>query len=183
MLHGTGGTENDLVQLGQDLLPGSRILSPLGKVNEHGMNRWFRRFAEGVFDEEDIRRQAADLAEFLESKKTGPMVAVGYSNGANIGAALALLYPNVLDGLAMWRGMTPLAASPDLAGKEILMLNGLSDPMAPISSARGVAEVFQKSGATVKSVELPGGHRLTQTDFLCTKEWLEELKKKLQASS
>ncbi|MEI7575648.1 MAG: alpha/beta hydrolase [Armatimonadota bacterium] len=183
LLHGTGGTENDLVQLGQDLLPGARIISPRGKVNEHGMNRWFRRFAEGVFDDEDIRRQAAELAEFLRSKKEGPMIGIGYSNGANIGAALVLLHPDVLDGLVMWRGMTPLPAEPQLIGKEILMVNGQNDPMAPLESARNQAEVFRAGGAEVEQVELPGGHGLTQADFLCTKEWLEKVRTKFQTSS
>ena len=183
MLHGTGGTEQDLVPLAQDLLPSARIISPRGKVSEHGMNRWFRRFAEGVFDEEDIRRQAEDLAEFLTTKRNGPMIAIGYSNGANLGAALMLLHPEVLDGLVMWRGMTPLAASPNLANKVVLMMNGLSDPMAPVDSARGVAEVFRSAGAAVRHVELPGGHGLSQTDFLCTKEWLEEIRTKFQTSS
>ncbi len=183
LLHGTGGTENDLVKLGQDLLPGSRIISPRGKVNEHGMNRWFRRFAEGVFDEEDIRRQAADLASFLMEKKQGPMIALGYSNGANIGAALMLLHPEVLDGLVMWRGMTPLAAAPNLEGKDILMVNGLSDPMAPLESARSLAQQFKDTGASAEHVELPGGHGLTQADFTCTTSWLQSVRTKFQTSS
>ena len=183
LLHGTGGTENDLVKLGQDLLPGSRIISPRGKVNEHGMNRWFRRFAEGVFDEEDIRRQAADLASFLKEKKQGPMIALGYSNGANIGAALMLLHPEVLDGLVMWRGMTPLFAAPNLEGKDILMVNGLSDPMAPVESARSLAQQFKDTGASAEHVELPGGHGLTQADFTCTKSWLQSVRTKFQTSS
>jgi phospholipase/carboxylesterase len=183
LLHGTGGTEHDLVKLGQDLLLGSRIISPRGKVNEHGMNRWFRRFAEGVFDEEDIRRQAADLASFLLEKKQGPMIALGYSNGANIGAALMLLHPEVLDGLVMWRGMTPLAAAPNLEGKDILMVNGLSDPMAPLESARSLAQQFKDTGASAEHVELPGGHGLTQADFTCTKSWLQSVRTKFQTSS
>ena len=183
LLHGTGGTENDLVKLGQDLLPGSRIISPRGKVNEHGMNRWFRRFAEGVFDEEDIRRKAEDLATFLKEKKQGQMVALGYSNGANIGAALMLLHPEVLDGLVMWRGMTPLAAAPNLEGKSILMVNGLSDPMAPLASARSLAQQFKDSGASAEHIELPGGHGLTQADFACTKSWLQTVRTKFQTSS
>ena len=176
MLHGTGGTESDLVPLAQDLLPGARVLSPRGKVREGGLNRWFKRFAEGIFDEDDIRRQADDLANFLVTKKDGAMIAVGYSNGANIGAALMLLRPEVLDGLVMWRGMTPLIASPNLSGKSILMLNGMSDPMAPLESARSLNQVWINSGASAEMVELPGGHGLTQTDFLRTQQWLSTFK-------
>ena len=174
LFHGTGGTENDLIPVGQDLLPGARLVSPRGKVNEHGMHRWFRRFAEGLFDEDDIRRQASDLADFLRAKKTGPMIGLGYSNGANIGASLMLLHPDVLDGLVMWRGMNPIAPKDDLnlANKKILMINGTSDPMAPTHSVGVIRSTFAVSGATLEAVDLPGGHGLTQSDFLRTKEWL-----------
>lgn len=174
LLHGTGGTEHDLVQIGKDLLPGAAILSPKGKVSEHGMSRWFRRFAEGVFDEVDMRAQAEDLAEFLKSRG-GNFIALGYSNGANMGAALMTFHPEVLDGLIMWRGMKILQepVEPDLTGKRILMNNGIVDQMGPIESARQQAENFQGCGAIVTSNELETGHGLTQADFALTKAWLK----------
>lgn len=178
MLHGTGGTEHDLVQIGKDLLPGAAILSPKGNVSEHGMSRWFRRFAEGVFDEGDMRAQADDLAEFLKGKGKGEgknLVALGYSNGANMGAALMTFHPEVLDGLIMWRGMKILQepVESDLTGKRILMNNGIVDQMGPIESARQQAEIFQRGGAIVTSNELETGHGLTQADFALTKTWLK----------
>lgn len=173
LLHGTGGTEFDLVNLGKDLLPGAAILSPRGKVSESGMSRWFRRFAEGVFDEVDMRAQADDLAEFLKGRGDR-MVALGYSNGANMGAALMTFHPGLLDGLIMWRGMNILQEpeQPDLSGKRILMNNGVLDQMGPIESARQQAEIFRACGASVTTNELGTGHGLTQADFALTADWL-----------
>jgi phospholipase/carboxylesterase len=143
-------------------------------VSEHGMSRWFRRFAEGVFDETDMQAQADDLAEFLKDKGTN-LIALGYSNGANMGAALMTFHPEILTGLIMWRGMTILREQPtlNLAGKKILMVNGLSDQMGPIGSARGQAEHFRQCGADVTAHELSTGHGLTQADFSLTREWLQ----------
>jgi phospholipase/carboxylesterase len=178
LLHGTGGGEHDLVTIAEDLLPGAAILSPRGLVKEMGMNRWFKRFKEGVFDEDDIRLQAGLLAEFVkeQSQVNGPLIALGYSNGANMGAALMTLYPEVLDGLIMWRGMQifqePIEA--DLIGKDILMTNGIVDPMAPVQSAKFQAEIFQKSGASVNLYDLGTGHSLTQSDFEITQAWLND---------
>ncbi len=176
LLHGTGGSQFDLVDIAQALLPGAAIVSPLGNVREMGMTRWFKRFKEGVFDEADIRKQADDLAEFLKEEKT-KFIAIGYSNGANMGAAIMTLHPELLDGLVMWRGMQifqePVPAN--LEGKRILMTNGLVDPMAPISSAQNQAEIFRSSGAEVSAQEFGTGHGLTQADFECTKAWLDEL--------
>lgn len=173
LLHGTGGTEHDLVQIGRDLLPGAAILSPKGKVSENGMSRWFRRFSEGVFDEGDMRGQADDLAEFL-SDKGGNFVALGYSNGANMGAALMTFHPEILTALVMWRGMKILAepVQSNLIGKDILMLNGVLDHMGPIESAREQAVIFRHNGADVTTHELDTGHGLTQADFELTQSWL-----------
>jgi phospholipase/carboxylesterase len=175
LLHGTGGTERDLVNIGKELLPGAAILSPKGKVNEHGMSRWFKRFAEGVFDEEDMQKQADDLASFLREHNASNLVALGYSNGANMGAALMTFHPEVLSGLIMWRGMNILQdpVKPDLAGKRILMNNGMVDQMGPIESARQQAEIFRQCGADVTTNELGTGHGLTQADFSLTQEWLK----------
>jgi phospholipase/carboxylesterase len=177
LLHGTGGTEHDLVNIGKDLLPGAAILSPKGKVVEQGMSRWFRRFEEGVFDEDDMKAQANDLALFLkgraESKEN--LIALGYSNGANMGAALLTFHPEILNELIMWRGMKILRepTTSDLSKKAVLMMNGITDQMGPIESARAQAEVFRLCGANVTMHELSTGHGLTQADLTLTKEWLK----------
>ena len=174
LLHGTGGTERDLVGIGRDLLPGAAILSPRGKVSEHGANRWFKRFSEGVFDEADMKQQADDLAEFIKEHGAKNITALGYSNGANMGAALMTFHSEVLSGLIMWRGMKILTEpiELDLKSKRILMTNGIVDQMGPIESAREQTKIFEVSGADVTAHELRTGHGLTQADFALTAEWL-----------
>ena len=116
LLHGTGGDENDLLPLGEAISPGSALLSLRGKVLEHGMPRFFRRLAEGVFDEDDVRLRANELTDFVESARAhyglGAPIALGYSNGANIAAAMLLLRPLVLAGGILLRAMVPLAHPP-----------------------------------------------------------------------
>ncbi len=123
LLHGTGGDENDLIDLGRIVSPGSALLSPRGKVLEGGMPRFFRRLKEGVFDEDDVRKRANELADFVEEarKEYGlpAPIALGFSNGANIAAATLLLRPEALAGAVLLRAMVPLAQPPaaDLSGK------------------------------------------------------------------
>ena len=114
LLHGTGGDENDLIPLGQELDPNAALLSPRGRVSENGAPRFFRRFAEGVFDEEDVLRRANELADFVAAAAAeyafAPerVIAVGYSNGANIAAAMLLLRPEALEAAILFRAMVPL---------------------------------------------------------------------------
>ena len=123
LLHGTGGNEDDLLPIGQIISPGAALLSPRGQVLENGMPRFFRRLAEGVFDYEDVRRRAIELAQFVVAAKDNyqiaPPIAVGYSNGANIAAAVLLLKPDVLAGAVLFRAMLPLDPAPqaDLADR------------------------------------------------------------------
>ena len=130
LLHGTGGDENDLLGLGKMIAPGSALLSPRGRVLEHGMPRFFRRLAEGVFDEEDVRRRALELGEFVADARKqygiAAPVAVGFSNGANIAAALLLLKPDVLAGAILLRAMVPLSDPPnaELGGKPLCCCPG-----------------------------------------------------------
>src|SRR5713226_5032801 len=126
LLHGTGGDENDMIPLGRDLDPTAALLSPRGNVLENGMPRFFRRLAEGVFDEEDVRRRAVELSDFVaearEAYGIAAPFALGYSNGANIAAAVLLLRPDVLAGAILLRAMVPLSHEPqaDLTGKPVL---------------------------------------------------------------
>ncbi len=145
LLHGTGGDEDDLLPLGRTLAPGSALLSPRGKVLESGMPRFFRRLAEGVFDEDDVRRRADELADFIAEARAAyglaAPVAVGFSNGANIAAALLLLRPEALAGAALLRAMVPLATPPaaDLTGKPVLLLTGAADPIVRAENAARLA--------------------------------------------
>ena len=180
LLHGTGGDETDLLSLGRSLGPGAALLAPRGPVLENGMPRFFRRLAEGVFDEADIRRRAADLADFVAKARAAyglaAPVAVGFSNGANIAAALLLLHPDVLAGAVLLRPMLPLTASApvDLAGRPVLMLSGAADPIVPAANAAALAQRLRDGGARVTHETLPTGHGLSQADVARASAWLAE---------
>jgi phospholipase/carboxylesterase len=171
LLHGTGGDENDLVPLGREIAPGAGLLSPRGNVLEGAMPRFFRRFREGLFDEEDVRRRAGELASFVaEARRAYGLdqpLALGYSNGANIAAAVLLLHPEILAGAILLRAMAPLSEppKPNLAGVPVLILSGSSDPIAPRSSADKLAAALVAAGARVECEDLPAGHGLTQADL------------------
>jgi phospholipase/carboxylesterase len=178
LLHGTGGDENDLLPLGHAIAPGSTLLSVRGKVLEHGMPRFFRRLAEGVFDENDVRRRANELADFVaDARKRYDLaapIALGYSNGANIAAAMLLLRPQVLAAAILLRAMVPLAQppKPDLARKPVLITSGQRDPIIPASNAAELAGQLTHAGANVQHSVLPTGHELTQMDVTLVKEWM-----------
>lgn len=178
LLHGTGGDENDLLPLGRALAPGSALLAPRGNVLEGGAPRFFRRLREGVFDEDDVRRRAHDLADFVAEARDAyglqKPVALGFSNGANIAAAVLLLRPEALAGAALLRPMSPLAAAPaaDLSGTPVLMLSGAFDPIVPGDDVGRLAGILRAAGAEVDHRTLPAGHGLSQADIAATTEWL-----------
>lgn len=180
LLHGTGGDENDLLPLGRTVAPGAAILSPRGKVLEGGMPRFFRRLAEGVFDEADVRCRAGELADFVEEAREAygldAPIALGFSNGANIAAAVLQLRPEVLAGAVLLRAMVPLKDSPsvDLTGKPVLILSGAMDPIVPAENPARLAALLEGAGAAVDHRTLPAGHGLSQADVTITKTWLEQ---------
>ncbi len=179
LLHGTGGDETDLLPLGRAVAPGSALLSPRGAVLEKGMPRFFRRLAEGVFDEEDLRRRAQDLAAFVAAARQryglAAPLALGFSNGANIAAALLLLQPEVLAGAVLVRPMVPLVDPPpaDLAGRPVLMLSGAADPIVPAENVARLAAQLTAAGASVDHRVLPTGHGLSQADVDLARYWME----------
>jgi phospholipase/carboxylesterase len=172
LLHGTGGDENDLMSLGKMLSPDAALLSPRGKVLESGMPRFFRRLAEGVFDEADVKARAHEL-QAREAYGLDAPVAVGFSNGANIAAAVLMLRPEALAGAVLLRAMVPLSEMPkaDLSGKRILMLSGAMDPIIPADNAARLAASLSASGAEVRHETLPVGHGLSQADLSLAKNW------------
>lgn len=179
LLHGTGGDEDDLLPLGAALLPGAPLLSPRGRVLENGMPRFFRRLAEGVFDLEDVRFRANELADFVEAagERYGiagrPPVAVGFSNGANIAAAMLLLRPGTLGGALLLRPMVPLVPDPlpDLSGVPVQIVAGLADPIVSPHQSEALAGLLQEAGAQVTIEWLPGGHGLTRADLDVGSRW------------
>jgi phospholipase/carboxylesterase len=178
LLHGTGGDENDLIELGKIVAPGAALLSPRGNVLEHGMPRFFRRLAEGIFDEDDVRRRAHELADFVEEARAryrlAAPIALGYSNGANIAAAVMLLRPETLAGGMLFRAMVPLklAPRPDLAKRPVLVVSGARDPIASVAEGSRLAAMLSDAGAAVDRKIVPGGHELSQADLGLAREWL-----------
>lgn len=183
LLHGTGGDEEDLLGLGRHLSPSSALLSPRGKVAENGMNRWFRRLAEGVFDEEDIVARAVELAEFVEAAvRVHPIdpariVATGFSNGANMAAALLLLHPRVLQGAALFSAMLPLRPPtiPDLSHAAVYMSSGRVDPMAPPDQAEALATLLTDAGAAVTLDWHDAGHGIGPDQLPAARSWMDKL--------
>lgn len=180
LLHGTGGNEQDMLPLG-GLMPGANLLSPRGQVLERGMPRFFRRLAEGVFDVEDLRRRAGDLAAFVTAASTAygfdaaRVYAMGFSNGANVASAVALLHPGVLRGAVIFRGMVPLEPDPlpALTGFRALISNGKLDPTVPIAETERLARLLQRAGADVELHWQPAGHELMPADFNAARTWLD----------
>ncbi len=182
LLHGTGGNEKDLLGLGKALAPEANLLSPRGKVLENGMPRFFRRLAMGVFDVPDLMEQTHALAQFVKEATTAynldpaKIVALGYSNGANIAASLLLLHPEILAGAALLHAMPPFYPDelPDLDDKPILLTAGRNDSMVPGDQAELLGELYRRSGAEVSVVWFPGGHELTTQEIQVVKDWLDQ---------
>ena len=180
LLHGTGGNEGDLIPLAGLLDRDAAVLSPRGKVLEAGMPRWFRRIREGVFDEADLIARAADLRRFIEEAVTryeldpGRVIAVGFSNGANMAAALHLLHPTVLRGSVLFRAMVPLepAITPDLVGIPVFLAAGRHDPMIAPDNVERLATLLREAGADVTLSWEPQGHNLVAHEIDLARQWL-----------
>jgi phospholipase/carboxylesterase len=190
LLHGTGGNEHDLIPLGQMVAPGAPLLSPRGKVLEHGMPRFFRRLAEGVFDEDDVRARARELADFIAAARQrygiAAPAALGYSNGANVAAAVMLLRPDVLAGGILLRAMVPLSnakVGSGLAGRAALIVSGARDPIAPPANAARLKAMLEQGGAHVDHHILAGGHELSQEDVVLARDWLHAQETAVPAAS
>ena len=183
LLHGTGGDENDLLPLGRVLLPGAALLSPRGNVSEHGMARFFRRIAEGVFDQEDLARRTGELASFIDAAATeygfdrDRVVAVGFSNGANIAASLLLSRAGALRGAVLLSPMLPFepSAHPALKGTHVFIGAGLNDPIAPPAQAQRLADVLRDAGAEVELHWTPGSHSVTPDEVQGARAWMRRV--------
>lgn len=184
LLHGTGGDENDLLGLGRALLPESALLSPRGSVLEGDMPRFFRRLAEGVFDIEDLIARTYELAGFVRDAAKvyqfdpGRVIAVGYSNGANIAAGLLLLSPGTLASAVLFRAMVPLVPEslPNLEGAPVLLSEGKWDRIASPEQAGALAELLRSAGANVTLIWQQAGHGLAgQAEIDQARAWLQQV--------
>ena len=184
LLHGTGGDETDLIPIARMLdITNASILSPRGKVIENGMPRYFRRLSEGIFDIEDLKFRTNELAEFVQNaSKTyalnlNRIVAIGYSNGANIAASVLLLRPEILSNAILFRPMIPLVPNtlPKLSSKRVLISAGSHDPIVDSYQTKDLFDLLEKVGAKVSIQWQNSGHELTQRDIVAARKWLSLL--------
>lgn len=182
LLHGTGGDEHDLMPLGHLLDPNANLLSPCGKVLENGMPRFFKRLAEGVFDVPDLIAQTQALSKFVSEAADAygfdpaRVTAAGFSNGANIAAALLLLHPSVLRAAVLLHPMVPLVPEvlPDLTGTAVFVGAGHRDPIIPEAKTERIAALLRQTGADMTLAWQPGGHVLTREEADAAAIWLQE---------
>lgn len=180
VLHGTGGDERDLLPLARAAAPGAGLFSVRGRVLENGMPRFFRRLSEGVFDEADVAARADELAETVrrgrEAYGFAAPIAFGFSNGANIAAAVLARAPDALSGAVLLRAQAPFKDMPKLAlpGTPVLLLNGSDDPLISGPEAQRLAQSLTEGGAALDHHVLPAGHGLVQDDLTLAQGWFAE---------
>lgn len=180
VLHGTGGTENDLIGIGQAIAPGAAILSPRGNVSENGAARFFKRLAEGVFDPKEVRSRGEELARFIRaaiakySLDVTRLYALGYSNGANIASTVMFIEPDLLQGAILFRPMLVFEPEErsDLSGSSVLISAGRMDPIVPVSSVERLVELFEMSRAEVTLKWQLTGHSLAPSEVREAAGWL-----------
>ncbi|CAM4098477.1 phospholipase/carboxylesterase family protein [Lederbergia lenta] len=181
LLHGTGGTEQDLLGIGKMISTQSSLLSVRGNVLESGMPRFFRRLAEGVFDEEDLIFRTEELNQFLDDSAQeyqfdrNNVIAVGYSNGANIAGSLLFHFQDSLKGAILFHPMVPRRGIdlPDLNGTSVFIGAGKNDPMCPPEESEELKVLLESAGAKVQLHWEHQGHQLTIGEVEKAKEWFK----------
>ncbi|MFN3131139.1 alpha/beta hydrolase [Roseibium sp.] len=169
--HGTGGDERQLFQLAGQLAPGAGVVSPRGDVSERGAARFFKRTAEGVYDMEDLSRATAKMADFISAHRAlypdSPAYGFGYSNGANILAAVFLKHPGLFDRVGLLHPLVTwdLPQALDLSGREVLLTAGRNDPITPWVQSVRLIEDLQRAGANVETDVHDGGHELRDSEL------------------
>ncbi|RTE09933.1 alpha/beta hydrolase [Paenibacillus whitsoniae] len=181
LFHGTGGTETDLLPLAEAISPGSSVLSVRGNVLENGMPRFFRRLAEGIFDEEDLIFRTTELYNFLDEAAAEHgfdrrnLVAVGYSNGANIAGSLLFHYPDALRGAILHHPMVPRRgiALPDLTDVPVFIGAGRNDPICSPEETTELEALLSTAGAEVQVHWESAGHQLTRSEVIAAAAWMK----------
>ncbi len=180
-LHGTGGSESDLIPLALDLFPGASVLSPRGHISENGAARFFRRFGEGRFDLENLHEETGHLADFVaaSAQKYGfdshEVVALGYSNGANIAASLLLSRPETLSGAILLRAMTPFTPDkiPDLRDRPVFLAAGRHDPIVPMENVDNLARMLETARADVTLRFENAAHNLSSAEIEAARTFIK----------
>jgi phospholipase/carboxylesterase len=176
--HGTGGTEHQFHDLAEELVPGAHVTSPRGDVSERGAARYFRRTAEGVYDMGDLAIRTGAMAEFIEAErdrtKAPRVIGLGYSNGANILAAVSLVRPDLVDDLILMHPLIPWAPDPDpgLSGRRVLITAGERDPICPMPLTQALVAYFTGQGAKVTTLWHSGGHEIRSEEVTAAQAFL-----------
>ena len=177
LLHGTGGDENQFFELGGQLLPGARIIAPRGDVSEHGALRYFKRTGEGVYDMADLALRTRQMVDFVTARrnetKPSRVVGLGYSNGANILAAVQFAAPELFDATILMHPLIPFTPpAVDFGGRKVLITAGQRDPMASVAMTQALGDYFTAHGAKMELVWHAGGHELRQEELRAAQGFL-----------
>jgi phospholipase/carboxylesterase len=183
VLHGTGGNENDLLPIASHIDPDASVLSVRGNVSENGMPRFFKRLSEGVFDMEDLKFRTEELNNFISeaAEEHGfdrtNVIAIGYSNGANIAGNLLFQYQDALKGAILHHPMVPdrKAELPDLTGIPVFIAAGTNDPICPAEESTDLEKLLKDAGASVELHWENFGHQLTTPEVEAAKAWYDKL--------
>ncbi|WP_456271389.1 alpha/beta hydrolase [Bacillus sp. AK031] len=182
LLHGTGGNERDLLPLAEMIAPEYPVLGVRGNISENGMNRFFRRLSEGVFDEEDLVYRTKELKEFIDECAErydfdrSQVIAIGYSNGANIAASMMYHYKDAVRGAVLFHAMVPIRGSKmaDLTGTPVFIAAGENDPLIPAKETKELINDLTKANADVTEFWTRGGHQLTREEVVKAADWFKE---------
>jgi phospholipase/carboxylesterase len=183
LLHGTGGDENDLIPVGKMIDNDANILSVRGEVIEQGMPRFFKRLAPGVFDEQDLIYRTSQLHDFIDqASKTydfdrSDVIAIGYSNGANIAANMLMQIPFSLRGAILMHPMLPRKGGvvPSLKGVQVLITAGNNDPIVPLASTQALKKVLDEHQADVSLSWFKFGHKLSSEEMQFIIKWYQAM--------
>lgn len=178
LLHGTGGNENDLIGLGQAIMPGAHLISPRGDVSEAGAPRFFRRLGMGVYDMDDLARATEKLAGFMRDRidalAPASVAALGYSNGANVLASVLFEQPALLDRAILMHPLIPFAPRPQpgLAARKVLITAGRRDPISPVEQTGQLVAYLRQQGADVRVSWHEGGHEIRPAELAAARDFL-----------
>jgi|SRR5690625_1979679 len=182
LLHGTGGNEREILPVAEAIAPEAAVLSVKGNVLENGLPRFFRRLAEGVFDEEDLIFRTQELNQFVTEASVqykfdrNNVMAIGYSNGANIAASMMYHHPDALAGAILFHAMVPREgiALPDLSRVQVFVGAGENDPMIPAPQTKLLMSQLRDAGAQVTEFWTQQGHQLTREEMTQAAQWFTE---------
>ncbi|TRL34535.1 alpha/beta hydrolase [Rhizobium straminoryzae] len=176
VFHGTGGDENQFFDFGSRLLPEATVISPRGDVSEHGAARFFRRRAEGLYDLEDLARATEKMAAFVAAHRdaaaAGPVIGLGFSNGANILANVVIAHPDLFAASVLMHPLIPFQPQPRAGAGRVLITAGERDPICPVPLTQSLADYFAAQGEEVTLDWHPGGHEIRSNEIEAVKRFL-----------